>query len=50
MRDRQHQIDGVDGQLERRGQDMQDLQNRLHEAERLLVYCTCTCTYMYMYM
>lgn len=37
MRSRQRDIEWTDSQLERRQQELQDLQNRLHEAEKLLV-------------
>ncbi len=37
MRSRQKDIEWIDSQLEKRQQEIQDLQNRLHEAEKLLV-------------
>ncbi len=37
MRSRQREIEWIDSQLERRQLEIQDLQNRMHEAEKLLV-------------
>lgn len=37
MRNRQHDIDWLDSQLESCKNDIEDLQNRLYDAEKLLV-------------
>ena len=37
MRTRQREIDWIDSQLELRKNEIEELQNRLHDAEKLLV-------------